>query len=616
MVTLGAITYHEDQIRIVMQLRNLQRELVDYAPPALSARLLQPSNLGNSVPKLSADTEIPWWKYSPDEEAVEKEVRAIVTHKSHAEEIASLTTPKGLLLTGPPGSGKSFLIDMWYSTLPTPFKARKHYNQLVLEIYRSVWEETQRRMRDHHHRDSSESIQSTTFHESQGRAPWNRRVKEQWRALLSSNKLPSRWSRFSAFNPSGYADPTIAFVVAKRLVLRHWILIFDEIQLLDVSSAGLLSDVLSWYWRMGGIIVGTSNKVPDDLYKNGVQRERLEPFVEALKARCPVVELDVKRDWREEMGKMATQGRSTWYTADQREEFEGILLASIDESSAPHQRDLNVFGRTLHVPWAHGSTCRFTFSELCEESLGAADYLTIASHFSRVIITDIPILPISLKDQARRFISLIDALYESRCRIVCLAESVPEGVFFPPDANMTGTAKADLDLMLAESITESQEYYRPNVSFYDAPEMQVEVAQKVTLSSQMSPASTEPTVASLDELSIFSGKDEQFAFKRALSRILEMTSPFYDANMAESWNPLSAEERKWELQPRTTSPLEPDLGNGSRLSKAQQRSVKSEEFGHGNLKYNLQEAMVNRPHAPHIHPAHIWGVWDDGTAEK
>lgn len=117
-------------------------------------------------------------------------------------------------------------------------------------------------------------------------------------------------------------QPTIAFVVAQRLLLRHWLLVFDEVQLLDVSSATLLADVLSWYWRMGGILIGTSNKVPDDLYKNGVQRERLEPFVEALKQRCPVAMLSSGKDWREVR---AGQAESEWYTLGQEIQFRAKL---------------------------------------------------------------------------------------------------------------------------------------------------------------------------------------------------------------------------------------------------------------------------------------------------
>lgn len=234
--------------------------------------------------------------------------------------IPDLSDIQGLLLTGPPGSGKSFLVDLWFSSLPTPFKARKHYNQLVLEVYRGVWEETQRRMTNG---NSSEPL-------LEPKTPWNRAIRSRWQELLRSGASPAIWNRSSAFSSGLTASgPTIAFVIARRLILNHWLLVFDEIQLLDVSSANLLADILSWYWRMGGVIVGTSNKVPEDLYQNGVQRERLGPFVEALKARCPVVTMESHQDWRVVRGGDGTN--RSWFKQGQESKFHKYL-ASITSS--------------------------------------------------------------------------------------------------------------------------------------------------------------------------------------------------------------------------------------------------------------------------------------------
>lgn len=223
-----------------------------------------------------------------------------------------------MLLTGPPGSGKSFLIDLWYSGLPTPYKVRRHYNELVLEIYRAVWEETKKRMVYVH----------TTEQPQASAKPWNKAIRDQWRELVAKGSLPKKWGRHAYMGLAPSASPlspqqTIAFAVAQRLILRHWLLVFDEIQLLDVSSATLLADVLSWYWRMGGIIVGTSNKIPDDLYKNGVQRDRLESFVESMKARCPVISLSSEKDWREV--RAGAGKHRTWYLYDEKEAFEQTI---------------------------------------------------------------------------------------------------------------------------------------------------------------------------------------------------------------------------------------------------------------------------------------------------
>ncbi|KZT10789.1 uncharacterized protein LAESUDRAFT_643661 [Laetiporus sulphureus 93-53] len=599
LATLGKITYDEEQVRVIMQLRRLQKELDGYAPPALSARYLntKPLTPGSSTESLDSS---PWWAPSEDSsEDANPDKLALMRIRTHAEEIEALTTPKarsGLLLIGPPGCGKSFLIDMWFSMTPTPYKARKHYSELVLETYRGVWEETQRRMASVHQRD-------TSLEQSEPVSPsWNKAIRERWRELLGSGQLPIRWTRTPM---SGWVSslesvkPSIAFMVAQRLILRHWLLVFDEIQLLDVSSATLLADVLSWFWRMGGVIVGSSNKVPDDLYKNGVQRDRLEPFVEALKARCPVLILRSDHDWR--VARTERTSEKSWYVYGQENKFYQKLRAYSDDGSGPRLTNLTVFGRTLGVPWSSGDVCKYTFSELCDESLGPADYMTLASTYRTVAITDIPILKLSAKNQARRFISLVDALYEARCRIICLAETQPERLFFPdtpPDTSNddadSGAQSSDVDVMMAEAVAETQDVYRPNVSSYDAPNM-----------AEAPEAPAAPLA--LDTLSIFSGKDEEFAFKRALSRLLEMTSESYADE--ERWIPLPLSLRKWE----SSSSPSGTAGSRDRAMRVPV-CVSTDSAGADFASEAANEALsqpVGRPEAPRLSEVHVWGVRED-----
>ncbi|KAG7446967.1 uncharacterized protein BT62DRAFT_95193 [Guyanagaster necrorhizus] len=212
---------------------------------------------------------------------------------------------------------------------------------------------------------------------------------------------------------------------------------------------------------MGGVVVGTSNKVPEDLYVNGVQRERLDTFGGALRARCEVVNVgeDENKDWRI-LGAQTASGLKMWFLSTEKDEFENVVDAQIGFSSS---RNLTVFGRQFHVPRvsAQGVTCMFSFQQLCEESLGPANYLTLSSTFRTIIITDIPIIRLpSGKNQARRFISLVDALYEARCRVVYM-EDVQLDDLFQIDVDR-GTDNTDV--MLAESV--SLEKYRPNVISY------------------------------------------------------------------------------------------------------------------------------------------------------
>ncbi|KAI8992957.1 AFG1-like ATPase-domain-containing protein [Trametes punicea] len=510
----------------------------------------------------------------------------------------------GLLIIGPPGSGKSFLIDLWFSTLPTPYKARKHYNELVLEIYRAVWEETRGRM------SAIYASDGPTESNPEGSPAWNRVIRDKWRQLLKIGLLPPRWTRRPdmSFSLSRRAlEPSIAYVVAQRLILRHWLLVFDEIQLLDVSSATLLADVLSWFWRMGGVVVGSSNKVPDDLYKNGVQRERLEPFVEALKARCPVVVMRSERDWRAVKGH---GGQRSWYTHEQRPNFDSKCRDIMQSAGEPSSAEITVFGRKIQVPWSAGGVCKFTFSDLCDASLGPADYITLASSYHTFVITSIPVLKLSAKNQARRFISLIDALYEARCRIVCLAEASPDQLFFPdapsesaasPDAEGEDSAAVDVDMMMAEAVGETQDVYRPNVSSYDAPNMERERTPSAPLA--------------LDRLSIFSGKDEQFAFKRALSRLLEMTSESYARD--ERWTPLPASARKWET-PSSSSSRSPSPSLSTAPTSHFQLShddpatsrPSTDVAGEASV-HPIHPHPSDRPPAPCLSADHVWGVRED-----
>lgn len=270
---------------------------------------------------------------------------------------------------------------MWFSALPTPYKARKHYNQLVLEMYRAVWEITQERMTD----PGNPSFTNGSS--------W----KRQSRSLLS-NLLPSTQK---------HANPSMSYQIAKRLIHRHWFLVFDEIQLLDVSSASLLANVLSWFWRLGGVVVGTSNKLPEDLYKNGVQRDRLEPFVEALKARCPIVTLetstgkdDAERDWR-----IVRAGgvRGTWFITGEPAFHEAIVTLAGNQPIQGRSVQLSVFGRSLCVPWASERTCRFSFEQLCAE-VSPYSFLMYAV-WLKLVLRSWDRLTISLLPQHSRLLS-------------------------------------------------------------------------------------------------------------------------------------------------------------------------------------------------------------------
>ena len=236
----------------------------------------------------------------------------------------------GVILIAPPGRGKTFLLDMWFSSLPTKHKVRKHYSTLTLELYRAVWEETQHRMTKHRTGGSWFTPASVA-----GRTKWTGEVRRRWRALfakgeLSLTELPPD-SNAGSTEGSYTSELPIAQVLAARLLLRQgWLLHIDELQLLDIGSATILSDVLGHFWRMGGVVVATSNKVPGELYKNGLGAERVKGFVSALEARCDVVVVGGEQDWRRMDDVEEGEGMAkSWYLFEDKSQFEDAVDKAI-----------------------------------------------------------------------------------------------------------------------------------------------------------------------------------------------------------------------------------------------------------------------------------------------
>ncbi|KZT53935.1 hypothetical protein CALCODRAFT_474079 [Calocera cornea HHB12733] len=581
LVAQGLIQSDDEQIRVIMELRSLRKELSDYVP---SPSLLPRPQLKSPDKK---EKEEPWWTVKTDELAPSAESKALTRLQNHAEALANLDTPKGLLLIGPAGTGKSFLLQLFYDSLPTPHKARKHYSQLVLEIYRGVWEESKRRSADSP--DLRDSVQPVR---------WDRALRDHWRNLVGLGR--------SAV--SGYAggvhrqvEPSIAHAIARRLVTSHWLLFFDEVQLLDVSSAGLLSDVLSWYWRMGGVVIGTSNKLPSDLYSNGVQRERLEPFVHALQARCPVLVMREERDWRRI--RASSSGGSSWFVRTDpsaEAEFEGAVIEAAGGEEG-HPEVITVFGRHLQIPWTAVGVARVSFAELCEQELGPADYISIASTFHTLAIEDVPVFPLAKKNEARRFISLLDACWECQCRVIGLAEVTPDDLFFPDSASIPTTPDSEHtndDLLMAESFTEGLqqtiEGFRPNIAAYDGDPSQFVVREIPKEAGVMH-----------KPLSIFTGEEERFAYARAVSRIHELSSA---SQSRERWIPMNRSARRWETPTLSSYQL---TASPPPLPPRRRQEDPNSDFAHEAANERPTPRGVLRVEPPTIREQHVWGARDD-----
>ncbi len=277
--------------------------------------------------------------------------------------------PNGLYLVGEVGRGKSMLMDMFFGEMEIARKRRIHFHRFMQEVHARI---------------------------------------HAWRAG----------------NPGGDDPiPPLADQIAGEAAL----LCFDEFQVNDITDAMILGRLFQALFDRGVVVVATSNTAPNDLFRGKPGRDAFLPFIELLNQRLDVLVLQGERDWR----RQRLRGMPTWHVpAGARAEH------ALDEAfrqltaGAPARRDkLMVMGRVLEVPLAAAGVARFDFSALCGTALGAGDYLSLATHFHALVLDGVPRLSPDNYDEARRFIVLVDALYDHRVKLVASADAVPDQLF-------------------------------------------------------------------------------------------------------------------------------------------------------------------------------------------
>ncbi|MHA7899449.1 MAG: cell division protein ZapE [Henriciella sp.] len=272
---------------------------------------------------------------------------------------------QGLYLWGGVGRGKSMLMDVFFATAPV------------------------KAMRVH-------------FHEFMGRV---------------HDRLNIARKRKDVSNP--------IFPVAKQFASEARLICFDEFQVTQIADAMILAGLFEDLFKRGVTMVATSNRHPDELYKDGLNRHLFVPFIEHLKAQNEVFELASERDYRLERLTEAP----VWYAASHGvgaldQAFERLTLGA-----APQSCVLTVKGRKVPVSREAAGVARFTFDELCAQPLWAEDYRAIASMFHTILLEDIPILSPAKRNEAARFVTLIDTLYEAKVKLVASAEADPEHLY-------------------------------------------------------------------------------------------------------------------------------------------------------------------------------------------
>jgi cell division protein ZapE len=215
----------------------------------------------------------------------------------------------------------------------------------------------------------------------------------------------------------------VAAAVATELRLRA----FDEMQITDITDAMIVGRLFEALLADGVVIVTTSNRPPEDLYKDGLNRASFLPFISLLRTRMDVRELESPTDYRQHR----LQGAKVFFTPAGHEAKAaiGAIWTDLTGGTRPAPLVLPVNGRTVEVPAYASGVGRASFWELCARPLGPGDYLAIARALRVLILEDIPQLSSSNYNEAKRFVTLIDALYEAKVRLICSAADVPERLY-------------------------------------------------------------------------------------------------------------------------------------------------------------------------------------------
>jgi len=282
--------------------------------------------------------------------------------------------PRGIYLWGDVGRGKTMLMDLFFDVVPVEKKRRDHFLTFMQSVHTEVF------------------------------------------AIRQRQKDGQVW---------GDDDPIK--LVADKIARQTWLLCFDEFQVNDITDAMILGRLFERLFALGVVVVSTSNRPPDDLYKDGLNRHAFLPFIERFKSQMDVLALDSTTDYR--LGKLA--GKEVYLAPLSLENDNALqrLWRQLTETEKGQPAVIEVQGRELVVPQAARSVARFTFSDLCEQPLGGADYIAIASNFKTVFIEKIPLLGREQSNEVKRFITLIDAFYDRGIKLVVTADGLPEALY-------------------------------------------------------------------------------------------------------------------------------------------------------------------------------------------
>lgn len=287
--------------------------------------------------------------------------------------------PRGLYIHGEVGRGKTMLMDLFFQHSSVEHKRRAHFHEFMADVHERIYD---------------------------------------YRQSIARGEI---------------ADGDVIALTANAIFEESWLLCFDEFHVTDIADAMILGRLFAKLFELGTVVVATSNVAPDDLYKGGLNRLLFLPFIKQITDHMDVARLDARTDFRLEK----LQGVLMWLTPADADADAALDRAwsRMSGGAKCRSRDISIKGRILHVPCSAHGVARFSFADLCEKPLGASDYLRLAHDYHTVLVDHIPVMDLSQRNAAKRFITLIDTLYDNAVKLMASADANPISLYLANEGN-------------------------------------------------------------------------------------------------------------------------------------------------------------------------------------
>ncbi|KAJ7561739.1 hypothetical protein O6H91_03G039300 [Diphasiastrum complanatum] len=536
MVTQGVLQHDEQQHQVVEALDALLKKLKEHQKHmelfSVEARRWEAERMKLRQQLLKAESEVEarkriqsygqenengllsWWKNKRRRSLPEPGVGRMVARIKREKKLDTLmgprpsppNPPRGIYLYGNVGCGKTLLMDLFFHSSEglVRYRRRVHFHAIMLEVH------------DQMHKLWKQRSRGKTCTEDPGQIS----LSTKDAAPSTMEMVAQEWLSMEERFQEELEQENLLDIVADHLLWgtedHHCgasLLCFDEVQVMDVFTAVAVAKILARLLERGTVIVATSNRAPYDLNKDGMQKELFEKFLQQLEKQCLLMLVGVEKDYRRVLAQSALKQqkeRHYFWPLDDHSQLElekrwnDVKCFGTEHPAASTMIPV-MFGRMLEIPESYAGFARFSFDQLCDCPVGSADYIALAQNYHTIFITGIPIMSMKIRDKARRFITLVDELYNHHCRLICTAAA-------PPDELFLGTEEGPLiDFESLQFETEAEGG---------------RLRRDVSLSGSLAPlATTYEARASI--VSLLSGREEFFAFQRAISRLIEMQTPNY-----------------------------------------------------------------------------------------